>query len=326
MHQPIRDLDPRESGAPYNAYINDINMHGGVAGKRIIPVYESYCPIGNSQSLALCTKFTEDDKVFAVLGDFVDFSGDSQTCLARDHNTVLMTFELTQAIMNQSPPGMIVLPGTNPEREDSVLFELLRKERTLTGKKVAVLGDITGQDVITSSVEPGLKQLGVQTGSTAILNITGADTSAAQDQLASFIEKWKSEHVDALFISGDEAASQQFAETLQAQMPGLLLITDAVATDVLGYAQQEARAGRRPNPYAGHHHRRRTDVAGIRSECQLEVLFHDLQGPDGPGGAERRGGRTGSQRQDAGHVRRHQRLLSTHDDVPRCRRSGWVRS
>jgi hypothetical protein len=236
---------------PYNAYINDINMHGGVAGRRIIPVYESFCPIGNSQSLALCTKFTEDDKVFAVLGDFVDFSGDSQTCLARDHNTVLMTFELTQAIMNQSPPGMIVLPGTNPEREDSVLFELLRKEHTLAGKKVGVLGDSTGQDVITSSVEPGLKQLGVQTGSTAILNITGADTSAAQDQLASFIEKWKSEHVNALFISGDEAASQQFAETLQAQMPGVLLITDAVATDVLGYAQQEARAGRHPNPYAG---------------------------------------------------------------------------
>jgi len=236
---------------PYNAYINDINEHGGVAGKRIIPVYESYCPIGSSQPLALCTKFTEDDKVFAVLGDFVDFSGDSQTCLAKDHNTVLMTFELSQAIMNQSPPGLIVLPGINPERDDSVLFGLLQRQHTLSGKKVAVLGEVDSQNTVTSSVEPGLKQLGVQTGSTAILNITGADTSAAQDQLDSFIEKWKSEHVDALFVSGTEVSSQQFIERVRAEMPGVLLITDATATDVLGYGQQEQRAHRSPNPYEG---------------------------------------------------------------------------
>ena len=235
----------------YDAFINDINEHGGVAGRKIVPVYESYCPIGNSQAVALCTKFTDDDKVFAVLGDFVDFSGDAQTCIAKEHNTVLMTFELTQAIMNQSPPGLIILPGVNGERIDSVLFGLLQKQHTLGGKKVAVLGELTSQHAVTDSVEPGLKRLGVQLGSTAILSITGSDTSAAQDQLASFIERWKSEHVDALFISGAEVSSQQFVETVRAKMPNVLLITDATATDVLGYGKQEEHAGRQPNPYAG---------------------------------------------------------------------------
>jgi len=235
----------------YDAFVNDINEHGGVAGRRIIPVYESYCPIGNAGALTLCTKFSEDDKVFAVLGDFVDFSGDAQTCLARDHSTVLMTFELSQAIMNQSPPGMIVLPGTNPERDDAVLFGLLQKQHTLDGKKVAVLGEVTNQGAITTSILPGLKRLGVQTGSTAVLTITGADTSAAHDQLESFIERWKSEHVDALFVSGADVSSRQFVETIRAEMPNVILVTDDVATDVLGYGQQEARAGKRPNPYSG---------------------------------------------------------------------------
>ena len=38
----------------------------------------------------------------------------------------------------------------------------------------------------------------MKTGSTAILTITGTDTTAAQAQLDSFIEKWKTEGVNAV--------------------------------------------------------------------------------------------------------------------------------
>ena len=50
-------------------FINYINSHGGVAGgKKIVPVFQSVCPITNTGELAACTSFTEDDKVFAVVG------------------------------------------------------------------------------------------------------------------------------------------------------------------------------------------------------------------------------------------------------------------
>ena len=52
----------------YNAYINDINEKGGIDGRKIVPFFESYCPVGSSGPLNVCTKLTEDDKVFAVLG------------------------------------------------------------------------------------------------------------------------------------------------------------------------------------------------------------------------------------------------------------------
>ena len=235
----------------YQAFIDDINKHGGIAGRQIVPVYQTFCPIGNAQVLTLCTKFTEDDKVFAVIGDFIDMSGDAQTCVAKNHQTVLMTFELTDAIIKQSPPGLIVFPGQSPERVDSILFGLVQKQHTLNGKKVAVLGEVTSQNVVNNSVVPGLKRLGVPMGSTAILNIVGADTSAAQSQLDSFIERWKTEHVTSLFVSGVDVASQQFIEKLRAQMPTVQLLTDATATDVLGYGMQEQKAGRKPNPYEG---------------------------------------------------------------------------
>ena len=188
----------------YNDFIKYVNDHGGVAGRTIVPDYQYFCPIQNAQALALCTKFTEDDHVFAVIGDFVDFSGDAQTCLAKDHNTVLITFQLSQAIMNLSPPGLIILPGPTPERVDTVLLNLMQKEHTLKGKKIAVLGELTSQNVVNDSVVPGLKRLGVPMGSTAILDVTGSDTSAAQTQLDSFIERWKCEDVNALFVSGTQ--------------------------------------------------------------------------------------------------------------------------
>jgi hypothetical protein len=233
----------------YGAFIKDVNDHGGIDGRKIIPVYHSFCPIGSSAAVSLCTKFTEDDKVFAVLGNFVDFSGDAQTCLAKQHNTVLMTFQLSQAIMNQSPPGLIIEPGVNPERVDSVLVGLMKKQHTLDGKTVAILGETTSQSIVKNSVEPQLKKLGVKTGTTAILSISGSDTTSAQNQLDSFVERWKTEGVNAIFISGTQVASQQFVEKLRADMPNVTLISDI--TDVLTYGQEEKKAGRNPNPYEG---------------------------------------------------------------------------
>jgi hypothetical protein len=233
----------------YQAFIDDINKKGGIAGRTIVPVYHSFCPIQSANAVALCTKFAEDDKVFAVLGNFVDFSGDAETCLAKQHKTPLMTFQLTQAIMDQSPPGMIILPGTNPERSDSVVLSLLKKQHTLDGKKVGVLGEIVSRKVVNTSVVPGLKKIGVQLGSTAILSISGTDTAAAQRQLDSFIERWKSEGVSALFVSGTQVASKQFIEKIRKQMPNVMLISDI--SDVLSFAQQEVTAGVKPNPYEG---------------------------------------------------------------------------
>jgi ABC-type branched-subunit amino acid transport system substrate-binding protein len=233
----------------YQAYIDDVNAHGGIGGRKIVPVFHSFCPIGNAQAISLCTKFTEDDKVFAVLGNFVDFSGDAQTCLAKQHKTVLMTFQLSQAIMDKSPPGLIVLPASSPERIDAVLISLLKKQGTLKDKKIAVLGETTSQKVVKNSVEPEIKKLGIPTGTTAILSISGSDTTAAQSQLDSFIERWKTENVSAVYITGTQVASQQFVEKLRGEIPDVTLVSDI--GDVLGFAQQEQHVGKKPNPYEG---------------------------------------------------------------------------
>jgi hypothetical protein len=233
----------------YQAYIDDVNAHGGIAGRQILPDYRSYCPLTSAAALTLCTQFTEDDHVFAVMANFEDFSGDAQTCVAKNHNTPLLTFDLTRAIMSQSPGGLIIFPGANAERVDSILISLLQRQHLLVGRKLGILGQINGQTVVTGTIEPGLRKIGASLGSTAILDITGTDTSAAQSQLDSFIEKWKTEKVDTLFVSGLEVADKQFIEKVRHQIPNVQLIVDT-NTD-LNYAQEERTANVHPNPYEG---------------------------------------------------------------------------
>jgi hypothetical protein len=72
--------------------------------------------------------------VFAVMGGLTDAAQDGsvEPCLAKKHNTPVITYVLTQTIMSLSPPGMIIFPGTTPERTDPILFDLLEKQGTLT--------------------------------------------------------------------------------------------------------------------------------------------------------------------------------------------------
>ncbi len=233
----------------YDAFIADLNAKGGIAGRKIVPVYKTFCPIVPAPALALCTQFTEDEHVFAVIGDFVDLTGQAQPCIAGTHKTVLISIDITQAIIDKARHGMILTFDTNQERVVSITLELLARQHTLDGKKVAVLGEATTEHSVKNVLVPGLKRMGVSLGSTAILTIAGADTTAAATQLASFTEKWKTEGVDTVFLSGLQVSAQQFVPNLVKAMPDAQLIADN--DNVNPYGQNLQKAGTRPNPYEG---------------------------------------------------------------------------
>ena len=99
----------------YQAFIDDVNAKGGINGRKIVAVYDNYCPINTAGPLSVCTKLTEDDKVFAITGNFFDSSGDGQTCVTKQHQRVLLSFNLTQAIIDKAPPGLLLYAGATNE-------------------------------------------------------------------------------------------------------------------------------------------------------------------------------------------------------------------
>jgi len=232
-------------------FIDYINNNGGVDGRKIIPVYKTYPPIpgGQPDPLSLCTSWSEDDKVFAVLGVFIDMTGQGPLCLTKEHKVIHIGHELEQTWIDQSPGGLMLTPDQTKEEAATVLLNLLNTTGRLKGKTVAVLGDKTSEERVNTVIVPTLKKDKVKTGSTAVLTITGTDTTAAQAQLDSFIEKWKSENVNAVFMAGLDVSSKQFAETIKSAMPKAQLYTDADTT--LQQGRDEVAAGKKPNPYEG---------------------------------------------------------------------------
>ncbi|HTD49773.1 MAG TPA: ABC transporter substrate-binding protein [Acidimicrobiia bacterium] len=274
--------------AIYQTFIDYVNQQGGIAGRKIVPVYKLFCPIGTATVLAACTSLTEDSQVFAVMGTFYDPSGDGQTCVAGQHHRVLLTFDLTQAIMNKSPAGLIVNAGSNPERLVRVLLELLARRGTLQGRTVGVLGDTAGAATVNGTILPGLKKLGVTVRATGLLTITGSDTTAAQSQLDSFIERWKTEHVDTIFLSGYPASSIQFVTKLRKELPNLLLLSDN--GQVLGEAQQLKRSGVTPNPYEGlitAGGQTQNEYATSANWTYCKTIYKKETGKDAPGANDR---------------------------------------
>ena len=96
---------------------------------------------------------------------------------------------------------------------------------------------------------PALRQQGVKLGSTAILNLTGPETEASRSQLQAFIERWKTEKVNAVFLSGLDVTSKGYVTEIKQALPDALLFTDASAT--VHEASDEVVAGTKPNPYDG---------------------------------------------------------------------------
>ncbi len=237
------------------AEIDDINANGGVLGRKIVPDYKKYCPIPGRQPdpLTLCTQLTDDDQVFAVLGVFIDFSGDGQKCLTHDKSTIHIGHELNQFMIDASTPGLLLTTDTTKEGVAQVAVNLAAKEGLLKDKVVGTLGDQdSAPKIIDKIVVPALKKVGTTVGSRATLSITGTDTTQAQAQLSGFIENWKSQKVNAVFMSGNLVSAKQFVEKIKAELPGVLFLTDTSSASSQAQDEVVALKGTgKTNPYEG---------------------------------------------------------------------------
>jgi hypothetical protein len=245
----VDTAEPKQQ-AGYQAFIDDINQHGGINGRKIDPVFKSVCPIGPTEGLAACTAFTDDDNVFAVVGEFGQITADVPLCVTKQHKRPLVTYGLTQDMVDKAPPGLLLTPDILPDRRVKIIASLLESQHTIDGKTVAVLADAESTQEVDQIIKPALsKMAGVKQVSPSIVTISGSDTTAALGQLDSFIEKWKTQHVDALFLAGAAVESKQFVEKIRASLPSIPIVADS--TGILSGAQDEQKAHVSPNPYTG---------------------------------------------------------------------------
>ena len=63
-------LDQGNFPDAYNAIIADLNAHGGVDGRKLVPYLLAVSPVGTAPGVAACTQLAGDDKVFVAIAPF----------------------------------------------------------------------------------------------------------------------------------------------------------------------------------------------------------------------------------------------------------------
>ena len=265
-YEPIKDYIDFNRGdqqAVAQAIIDDINDKGGIAGRQIEPVFKKYVSIGSAGPLEACTMMTEDEKVFATVGLLYDTSGAGQLCFTKSHKSILITNELSESIMKKATPGLLLTPDALAERSARIMLALANEKGLLEGKKFAVLAE-TGTAPRIPLIEEELQKLNLETGTSGTLEISDGDTTKAQAQLDSLIERWKGEDVNAVFISGLSTVSKTYVDKIKKAIPDALLVTDADSS-AKAAGQDAVNADVTPNPYDGI-----IALAGLNDQAEFE--------------------------------------------------------
>ncbi|MEY2403217.1 MAG: branched-chain amino acid transport system substrate-binding protein, partial [Acidimicrobiaceae bacterium] len=161
-------------------FVDDINKNGGILGRQLTYVFKRLCPLDQANTAKVCTEFTDDEQVFAVLGVYdtePPGDGTNKLCLSRDKETIQINHILREAVINEAKPGLLLTPDIAAERNLDAILSLLKQENKLAGKKVALMADQNSQAGSEPLVKSFASDAGLQMGSTAVLTITSEETT-----------------------------------------------------------------------------------------------------------------------------------------------------
>ena len=195
----------------YDAIVAGLNAQGGLAGRRIVPVYAKTDTASNNWEVdfaTACATFTQDDKVDVVLGYVFNYFASFEACLAKKGIPHLTTsFNIPDAQELNSFPLMFALSTPTIERRALAKIDGAVATGYLTKtSKIGIISDTCpGTDrSLRGVVLPALKRAGLTVGATAQLNcVNGASgNGGAVSALQNAVLAFRSNGVDRVMIHG----------------------------------------------------------------------------------------------------------------------------
>jgi ABC-type branched-subunit amino acid transport system substrate-binding protein len=194
----------------YKTVIDDLNAKGGVNGRKIEPVFAAINPIGTDPAQQACVKLTEDEKVFAVIGQF---QGDAPLCYIEQHKTPVVGGTITTEYLKRAKAPWYTLEPSDPDV--GLIVDALAKDGVFKNGKVGVVDVAQEKSVVDNVVMPALKKNKVTSTETAILNAPQGDIPAGQAEMDTVLERFKTDKVKTILAVGGTGVltAQRLAKT-----------------------------------------------------------------------------------------------------------------
>lgn len=190
----IMKLDHGDYQGEFKAYADWINSSGGINGRKISIIDAPVSPIGTATGTAACVKLTEDQKVFAVVGEM---QADIIPCYVTDHQTAVVGGWMSEeGLSTAKAPWFTWKPTT--DRLATKTIEGAAAKGVFTGKKVGIVATAGYKPVLDASVKPALAAAKVTPTDIGIIDTPTDDPAAAKAAAKTIAEKFKSEGIEVV--------------------------------------------------------------------------------------------------------------------------------
>ncbi len=177
----------------FDAVIANVNAHGGINGRKIVPFILAVPPTGTAPAATSCTELTQDDKIFVAVAPLMP-----NCYLQAGVPTVNAVLEGT------ATPGVAQDFALTPPAAtyDPLELSVFDKQGVFKNKKVGLFAGTTGDETELTDVQGDLKKLHVQVVATAIDSATQGDLDAENQQGSVIAQKFQSEGVNEVVAVG----------------------------------------------------------------------------------------------------------------------------
>lgn len=183
------------------AIVDAVNASGGINGRKLDATIQGFSVLGAAEQTATCTKFTQDVKVFAVLGGFLN---DANLCVSKQYGTILVSGYGTgfnQATVSQAKAPWVTWNASD-ERASKALVQLSDQQGLLKDKLIGVYSQTSTSKPILDVVVKELESRGYTVTASALNDVDATDGQAFAAQEKLLGQKLKDKGVDTVFFVG----------------------------------------------------------------------------------------------------------------------------
>jgi hypothetical protein len=186
-------LDQGNYPDAYNALISNINAHGGIDGRRLVPYLVAVNPVGTAPATTACTQLAEDDSVFVAIAP-------QQTdCYVQQYHLPVIAGSF-QIVQSDAAPNFTLEPPL--AAYDPVQLAAFASSGVFKGKKVGLFGGGKTDERELQAVQAALKTLGVRVVKSAVDSAPAGDEAATYQQAATITQIFQSAGVDEVVAVG----------------------------------------------------------------------------------------------------------------------------
>jgi ABC-type branched-subunit amino acid transport system substrate-binding protein len=195
----IVNIDHGDYSSAFQALADDINDAGGINGRKLVLVDGPVSPVGTDSATTTCTQLTEDEQVFAVIGNV---QADVTSCYVAEHDTALVGGQQTpEGLAAAQAPWFAFDAGLDYVAAKTI--QGAADEGAFDGKKVAVISLPVHEPLLADTIDPALEAAGADVVGNAVLDAPPDDQAAALAQAQTFAARFEADGADVVVAVGD---------------------------------------------------------------------------------------------------------------------------